>query len=428
VAEYLAALASGELADAPLAAEMRGLLDSRLVGLSEATRQVLGAAAAVGRSFDFETVRGASGRTDEEAVTALEDLIVRGVVRETQGSELVYDFSHSKLRELVYDGTGLARRRLLHKRIAAAIGAQRGGAASAGLIASHLRLAGDGEGSARHHRLAAEHAMAVHAHADALDHLEAALVWDSSESGAVHERVGDVRVLLGDYAGALASYGIAIAYGSPESQARIGQKTGGVHHRRGDWDRAEAQFMAALDAAPPEATGLRARILADLGLTLHQGGQPLRATELAQEALGLAEAADDRLAEAQVHNILGVFARSSGDAAEALNHLERSLDLAQQLDDGPAEGAALNNLALVRRDAGEIGAALELSERALALYADYGDRHREAALENNVADLHHAAGHEEEAMVHLKRAVALFSEVGADEATRLPEIWKLVSW
>ena len=31
-------------------------------------------------------------------------------------------------------------------------------------------------------------------------------------------------------------------------------------------------------------------------------------------------------------------------------------------------------------------------------------------------------------MIHLKRAVTIFSEVGADEATRLPEIWKLVSW
>lgn len=31
-------------------------------------------------------------------------------------------------------------------------------------------------------------------------------------------------------------------------------------------------------------------------------------------------------------------------------------------------------------------------------------------------------------MGHLKRAVATFSEVGADEATRLPEIWKRVSW
>ncbi len=31
-------------------------------------------------------------------------------------------------------------------------------------------------------------------------------------------------------------------------------------------------------------------------------------------------------------------------------------------------------------------------------------------------------------MAHLKRAVAIFAEVEADDATRLPEIWKLVSW
>jgi hypothetical protein len=31
-------------------------------------------------------------------------------------------------------------------------------------------------------------------------------------------------------------------------------------------------------------------------------------------------------------------------------------------------------------------------------------------------------------MRHLKRAVAIFTEVGGDEATRLPGIWRLVSW
>lgn len=31
-------------------------------------------------------------------------------------------------------------------------------------------------------------------------------------------------------------------------------------------------------------------------------------------------------------------------------------------------------------------------------------------------------------MQHLKRTVAIFSEVGADDVTRLPEVWKLVSW
>ena len=106
----------------------------------------------------------------------------------------------------------------------------------------------------------------------------------------------------------------------------------------------------------------------------------------------------------------------------------RSLDLARELGDGPAEAAALNNLALVERDAAAFAEAIELTGQALALCSVYGDRHREAALENNLADLHHAAGNDDEAMLHLKRAVSLFTEVGADEATRLPEIWKLVSW
>lgn len=69
-----------------------------------------------------------------------------------------------------------------------------------------------------------------------------------------------------------------------------------------------------------------------------------------------------------------------------------------------------------------------LAGEALALCAALGDRHRDAALENNLADLHHAAGRGDAAMEHLKRAVALFAQVGADERTRLPEVWKLVSW
>ena len=80
------------------------------------------------------------------------------------------------------------------------------------------------------------------------------------------------------------------------------------------------------------------------------------------------------------------------------------------------------------REWGVLDRALALTVEALALCTAYGDRHREAALQNNLADLHHGAGDEDPAMIHLKRAVAIFSEVGADEATRLPAIWKLVSW
>lgn len=429
VAEYVAAvLAGGEPADDALTPHAQGLLDGRLAGLGDVARQVLGAAAAIGRSFDLDTVRHASGRSDEETVAALEDLAARGVVRESSGAEPAYAFAHQKLRALVYEQTGPARRRLLHGRIAAALSGRRPDGETAALVAQHLHLAGDHLGAAERHRRAAEHAAALHAHANALAHLEAALALGDPDAAGVHERSGDLRTLLGDYVGALASYETAAALCEPAALARIEHKAGDVHHRRGEWERAETRFLAALGAAPGDDRGLHARIKADLGLTLYHGGRPERASALAREALALAQGAADRRAQAQAHNMLGVLARNDGEPASALLELERSLALARELGDAPAQAAALNNLALLKRDAGALREALELTESALVLCARYGDRHREAALENNVADLHHAAGHEDPAMAHLKRAVAIFSEVGADEATRLPEIWKLVSW
>ena len=429
VAEYLAALHAGYgQAQEALPPEVRGLLDARLGGLGAVARQVLGSAAVIGRSFDLDTVRQASGRSDDETVTALEELVGQGLVHEAPGPEPAYDFSHQKLRARVYEQTGMARRRLLHGRVAAALSGRRQVEDNSALVAHHLRLAGDHAGAAKYHRFAAEHAASLHAHADALEQLEAALALGDPGVPGIQEQMGDLRTLLGDYGGALASYESAAAQCEPVALARIEHKLGGVHHRRGDWERAEARFLAALDSASGDERGLRARILADLGLTLHHAGKRERAATLAREALVLAEAAADRRAQAQAHNMLGVLARNEGELQLALDQLERSLELARELDDAPAQAATLNNLALVKRDAGELPAALELTEKALALCAGYGDRHREAALENNLADLHHAAGDEDEAMTHLKRAVAIFSEVGADEATRLPEIWKLVSW
>jgi DNA-binding SARP family transcriptional activator/predicted ATPase len=430
VAEYLTARQEGgDPAEGLLPTGVRSVLDARLGKLGDVARQVLGAAAAIGRSFDLQTVRDASGRSEEETIDALDELVAQGVVLEAADPEPLYDFSHQKLRDAMYEQTSLARRRLLHRRVAAAIAKRQPGAENAALVAAHLRLAGDYEGAADRYRVAAEHAVSLHAYADALEQLEAALALGADDTSALHERIGDLRTLMGDYGGALASYETAAAQSeSPAALAAIEHKLGEVHQRRGEWERAEARFVAALEKAPDDDRGLRSRIQADLALALHHSGRSEHATALAREALQLAESADDQRAEAQTHNLLGVLARGAGETKSALSELERSLALADELDDDSAKAAALNNLALVRRDTGDLSEALAMTEKALRLCAAQGDRHRQAALENNLADIHHAAGDEEAAMTHLKRAVAIFSEVGADEATRLPEIWKLVSW
>jgi DNA-binding SARP family transcriptional activator/tetratricopeptide (TPR) repeat protein len=438
VGEYLAAIAKGSLAAGDeawsLPGGVRDLLHGRLGAVGETGWQLLNAAAVIGRSFDFDTVREASGRSEEEAVAALEELTDKGLVEEVQGvgeRAPAYDFGHEKLRALVYEETSLARRRLLHRRVAEALvrraRRRRETGPLAGPIAHHYRSAGQDAEAAEYFELAGQHARALYANREALGHFRAALALGHPEAAALHEAIGDLHTLLGEYAEALASYEAAAALGDGSGLAGLERKLGSVYQRLGEWDLSESHFEAALAQGDAEPAGVRARLHADLGLVAQRQGRDDLALEQASRALELAEAAGEERALTQAHNVLGVLASGSGDLDAARHHLERSLELAEAAGDPAARVAAMNNLALAYRNGGELGQALELAEAALVLCVSIGDRHREAALHNNLADLLYAAGRSEEAMRHLTQAVSIFAEVG--EAGKLqPEIWKLVEW
>jgi predicted ATPase len=438
--EYLTAVEKGELDPAEEAWTLPGgvqdLLRTRLHTVGETAGQVLAAAAVVGRSFDFDTVRAASGRSEEETLTALEELMSRGLIREVGsavGGAPAYDFDHDKLRTLVYEETSLARKRLLHRRAAAALSGQARGREAdslAGQIARHHRLAGQDKEAARYHRLAADYARSLHANSDALTHYEEALALGHPDAATLHEAIGDLRTRAGEYGAALASYEAAASSAGQDHLPVLEHKIGNVHARRGERDLARSHYESALEALGEpdgEAAGELARLYADWSLLSHGQDEREEAAAFARRALELAEGTGDVRSLAQAHNMLGILAGRSGDQDAALRHLEESLDLAEALGDSDVKVAALNNLALAREQGGEPGEALRLAETALALCVASGDRHREAALHNNLADLLHAAGREQESMAHLKRAVELFAEIGERDELQ-PEIWKLVEW
>ena len=411
--EYLRASDAGE----HVPSGVREALLARLAPAGETARQVLSAAAVLGRSFDVDTVRAVSGRSDEETVASLEELVRRGLVRERDSD---YDFDHELLRAVAYDQTSLARRRLLHRRAAAVV-------PSLAAQARHHELAGRDAEAAEAHRAAGVQARAVFANAEALDHLRRALELGHPERSELQTTLSDVQVVLGDYGGALVSLRAAAADAAPDDLPRLEHRLGRLHVRRGEHALAEAHLTAALDALPEGDLAARAGVTADLALAVHSQGEPARAGRLASEAVSLAERADEGHALCQAHNLLGMIAATDGDVGEAISHLHRSRALADQLGDGDLQVAALNNLALAHRERGDLTVAVELTEEALRTCATLGDRHREAALHNNLADLLHALGRGDEAMHHLKRAVEIFAEVGGDGELQ-PEIWKLVRW
>src|SRR6478609_6216845 len=397
--------------------------------------QVLAAAAVIGRSFDLATVRAASGRTEEETVDALEEAMRRGIVREVggrPGQPVTYDFVHGRMRDVAYEATSLARRRLLHRRAADAIRSETGTTdrddlTRYALIAGHERQAGRPVEAAAASFEAATRAEAVYANREAIDHLEAAVGLGGAQDAAIHVRIGELRARLGEYPAAIAALETAAALARPDDLPAIEIALGGVHRRRGDMAAAASYLDAALATAGiPES--LRARGLVERSVVALRAGDLRYADEAASAALDLTTRGGDPHLAGVAERIVGLVAQSRGDPMAARAALERSVVVAADDPDVTTSIAATTALALVIAGEGEVDEAVALGVSAVEACRRIGDRHLEAAVENHLADILHDAGRTEDSMVHLKRAVALFAEIGVGAPEHDPGIWALAAW
>lgn len=419
------------LSEMRLPATVRDAFLPRIEALDEPSRQVLTTAAIVGRSFHLTTLTRASGRSDEEVLEAVDALVLRGLVRETspEARDPSYDFSHDTLRTIVLDEATSARRRLLHARVADALAAPDRTADADELAATrahHLALAGRHVEAADAHRTAGGRAARLHANAEAVHHLEAAVALGHDDVAGLQATIGDLRALLGDYPGALAAYESAAA-ADPSRAATIDHRIAGIHLRTGDHTSAGTHLESARELADAADHAFHARILADISLVRLRDARLEDAQELAERALALVEPDGDAVTRAQIHNLLGILARRTDRHESARTHLRLSVELADQAGDLGARVAARNNLALASRMVGELDAATAQLREALTLCTVQGDRHREAALRNNLADVLHDDDQHDGAMVELKHAVTIFTEIGEPDRLQ-PDIWKLQEW
>lgn len=109
---------NGELALPP---KVHAIIEARLTQLSPDARDLVRAAAVIGRAFAADVLCKVSEMDEDTLVQGLDQLWQRGIIREQGFTQLgveAYDFSHDKLREVAYAGLSPMRRRLLHRRVA----------------------------------------------------------------------------------------------------------------------------------------------------------------------------------------------------------------------------------------------------------------------------------------------------------------------
>ena len=268
-------------------------------------------------------------------------------------------------------------------------------------------------------------ARSVFANREAAGHLLAALALGNPRQAGLHEDVGDLLTLLGDYGEALVHYEAAAAAADPADLPRVEHRLAALHLRRGDFALADEHFRAALEGT--DDPGDRARVLADRSLNAHRAGDPgPRRRSPARRSRRRNGAATARRWPGRTACWASWRSRA-GRAGVARDELRRGLDLTDP-DAPAARAAALNSLAWPSSRRGDHGGALARAGEALELSRAVGDRHAEAAIHGNLADILHAAGNEEASREHQRAAAAILADIGASAGGWQPEIWKLAEW
>ena len=296
----------------PLSGSVRTVIGRRLAPLSADAVLVLSAAAVVGREFDLALVQAAGDLPVERVVGALSEAVALDVVAEQaqeEGAVGRFRFSHSLIREVLYERLPIPARMDLHRRVGEAIERQHGRGLDAHVaeLAHHFAeaaAAGEAAKALAYARRAGERAMAMHAYEEAAPQYRRALQAlrftgaDEPVRCELLLRLGEAQARAGRYAQAeetcLEAAELARRLGSSERLARAALVLGQREVRGGEVNRRLVGLLReALDRLPATASPLRARLLARLSLELTFSDEAELAEPTSREALELARRLGD---------------------------------------------------------------------------------------------------------------------------------------
>ncbi len=437
-----------DYAELTIAPGVREAIASRVERLGAAARRLLEAASVCADDFTLADLSSALALSEWEAVDALEQLTGASLLEGRAGA---YRFPHSLLRRTVASGLGAERRRLLHRRLAATLGARGDDPAR---VAEHLDQAGEVSEAAAWHARAAVAAARVFAYREALQHYDRALsavsepvrafAWrlarvdllrilddraalraEVAALAAVAERLGEAeraqaalrRAAVHDQAGErpealAAAREAAAARGLPTPLRAEALKWLGVaHQRRRDFVAAEAHFREGL-ALPDVPPATEAGLHDGLTYCLIEQGERAAARDHNRRALALFTRAADLRGQAIARNTAARLAMLDGDFAGAATHLRAALEGAREAGDVKLVKAFLTNLVHVLSDDGHLDEAIDALQEGLDLVRAGDDRAGEGRLEERLGDLQWLRGRLGAALAAYGRAAQIAEELG----------------
>ena len=185
--------------------KVQHVIQARLAELSPAAHRLVMVAAVVGHGFSLALLGQASKVEDDETLLlSLDELWTRRIIL-PRGDDL-YDFSHDRIREVVYAAIGPIQQRLLHHRVAQAL--EKLYAANLtpilGELGAHYEQAGQLTQAIHYYQQAAAHARAIYSHVELVHYLNKHL--------AMLRRLPNREALAGEEIDLLLDLGLAYIF------------------------------------------------------------------------------------------------------------------------------------------------------------------------------------------------------------------------
>lgn len=387
-------LFEGDIGSWDIPDSVEEVIASRLNLLDEGQRRELELAAVVGRRFAFAVLHGLMEAGEDELLRDLEKFLDIDLIRELQTSDESFEFSHGKIRDVLYSQLSGLRKRRLHAQVAEVI--------------SNLRASSNEDWDA----LIGEHLYLAAKHADAFPYLlraarNAQATGASSEAAALFTKT-------------LAS-SEAVVFEGDDSRASIQLELVSAHISASEVE--EAGRLLAQLTDPAHAPSIRVVALDLLGDVLLFEGETIRALETYKQSKALAESLGDPVAVCEVLcDLAELHGRQYEQQAgilptEAESHRQQyiaNVDAAfamhGHLPAGPLRARTLRNKAKLSRVSGDFTAAETLYKQAIDTVDRRVASHRFLV---PYAKALRRAGKPGEAIQHIDRVIAWSAQVGS---------------
>lgn len=334
---------------------VRVVVEERLERLDEETRKTLAMASVIGREFTLPLLQEVTGFDEESLVDTVDRAVeARVLVPGSSVGQEAYAFADNQVREVLYQDTGIARRRRYHLQVAEAIEKVHGHRLEEhyDALAHHFLEGNDLEKAADYSIKAGDLAWGQSVFPRAWGHYQVAAEL-LEELGEESERAAHVQARLGISLVSVSAVGVSsegtrkgvqlinsaldtfVNLGNVRRAAELHRVLAGAYPTGGgieqDYHEAGRHAQAAVDLLAGEEDSLENAMAHETLAFWYERCLDLdRAEELAREALRIAEAVQDPDAMTRACTTLGLVLVQRGHLDQGLSYAKRGLAAAQK--------------------------------------------------------------------------------------------------